>query len=213
MMCLKPYVTLQQFDLPETDPKRNWQHVYYLGICIKVPTGYILYQTRPKGLNTDVFGLNYLLFRTPTHHHSGANEFMITLDPERWPDVKKVDVKVLYKEYNGDPGIVLNPFDLIDEISDPNFGDFQGSGYRVVGRDVRDIYSLPIGQMLEGPVKEVVDSGYGDGGNGGAYASGGRYDIDPSGGFIQNPIEKALNQLPIPKSVGGKERGGDDGGG
>ncbi|MEM6801382.1 MAG: hypothetical protein AAF696_08250 [Bacteroidota bacterium] len=115
MMSLKPYISLQQKYLAHTEGMK----IYYLGVSISVPNGYVLYQRKPRKkpkTNGEVAQVRFLLFAATSQINSQAQDYLYYFNKsdKTWKNLSSIEVEVLYVEagdYNGGHYPIYDPFD------------------------------------------------------------------------------------------------------
>lgn len=115
MMSLKPYISLQQKYAIQSDMLK----IYYLGVTISVPNGFVLYQRKPRkkpGSSGDTAQVRFILFAATSQINSNPNDYLFYFNKsdKQWKNLNAIEVEVLYMEA-GDTstGIypIYDPFD------------------------------------------------------------------------------------------------------
>lgn len=114
MMSLKPYISLQQKDAVQSGKMK----IYYLGVTISVPNGFVLYQRKPqlKPDSKDTAQVRFLLFAATSQINSHPNDYLFYFNKadKIWKNLTSIEVEVSYLEssdYAAGEYPIYDPFD------------------------------------------------------------------------------------------------------
>lgn len=170
MMSLKPYISLQQKYLKQT----STQKIYYLGVSISVPNGYVLYLQKPRkkpGSNGEIAQVQFLLFAATSQINSHPQDHLLYFNKadKKWKKVETIEVEVLYQEagdINGGDYPIYDPFGYAEDGSYEEAGDMHRVGFSKVAvasaEDEADSIGLLFQEAGLGTEAHIPNVGYPD---------------------------------------------------
>ena len=189
-MSLKPYISLQQKYL---SPDEGME-IYYLGVTISVPNGYVLFQ-RPPNTKTDkgkVAQVKFLLFAATSQINSHPNDYLYYFNKSNWPNLKSIEVEVLYIEagdISGGSYPIYDPF-AYESAKDYSNKNLKRVGFSKVEVADADSSSDAIGLLYQ-------EEGLGTEAH------------IPNMGYPDFPIIDKLSRKHVARAVGGGTSGGN----
>lgn len=118
-MSLKPYISLQQKYAVQSD----MQKIYYLGVTVSVPNGFVLHQRKPRkkpGSGGDTAQVRFLLFAATTQINPYPNDYLLYFNKadKQWKNLESIEVEILYLEaidYSSGSYAIYDPFDYAED--------------------------------------------------------------------------------------------------
>lgn len=168
------------------------QKIYYLGVCISVPNGYVLYLRKPREKPKSggkIAQVQFLLFAATSQMNPYPQDHLLYFNAaeEKWEKLKSIEVEVLYYEAGDvytESYPIYDPFEYGDVESEGNDSNLKRVGFSKVAVANAEVTNDAIGLLYqeEGLGKEA---------------------FIPNAGYPDFPIIDKLARKHIPRAVGG----------